>query len=350
MGLNSREKAAGQVLDAGTAVHGSVVDMPGDGDFEYSVVVVNFNTRVLLAECLRSVFAAASSGQLEVLVVDNGSNDGSADMVGTDFPRVRLLRNVHNIGFAAANNQALSAARGQIIILLNSDAALLPDALLELRAAFDKRPALGIAGLRLLNSDGKLQPSWGNFPTALDEFRFQTFIFKLWPAGFPYGRRVHSARRVYYEHFQWVDWVTGAALALRREVYDRIGGLPERGHMYGEDLEYCWRAKAAGFGIGYCPSAGAYHHLQGTAKQDYGRWIEHYTLAMLAFYAQHRPAADFRRAAYFIWAGSLLRRYLWQALAWTAVSRQPEIAGRIKGYIRAAELAKAALRSPPSTK
>src|SRR5579859_152547 len=249
---------------------------------DISVIVVNYNTRDLLAACLHSVTDCQAGTAAEVWVVDNASTDGSADMVAAAFPAVQLIRNAHNLGFAAANNQVMQQAHGDLILLLNSDAALQPGCLVQLQAAFAEYPTLGIAGPQLLNSDGTIQPSWGDFPTSATEFVFQSFLFKFWPVRFPYGRRIHVLQRPAYRRFQWADGVTGAAFMLRRKVLDQIGGLPQDTFLYAEDLEYCWRARQAGFGVAYCPSAGAYHVGQGSGRQDYGAWIENYTRGMLA--------------------------------------------------------------------
>jgi GT2 family glycosyltransferase len=150
-----------------------------------SVIVVSYNTRQLLAECLASVRASHTAGPVELLVVDNASTDGSPEMVRSEFGDACLIRNSRNVGFAAANNQALRQAQGRRILLLNSDTVLQPDALTQLQSAFDHQPGLGIAGPRLLNHDGSLQPSWGGYPSARSEFLFQSFLFKVWPAASP---------------------------------------------------------------------------------------------------------------------------------------------------------------------
>jgi N-acetylglucosaminyl-diphospho-decaprenol L-rhamnosyltransferase len=270
---------------------------------DLSIVIVNYNTRDLLVHCLRSVFVTLDVMSAEVWVVDNASTDGSSEMVVASFPKVRLIRNAHNVGFAAANNQALCQTEGRFLFLLNSDATLLPNSLLILRETLVKQESLGICGPCLLNPDGSIQPSWGDFPTPTTEFLFQSFLFKLWPCRFPYGRRIHFLLRPTYQRFQWVDWVTGAAFMLRREVFDQVGGLPEGNFMYGEDLEYCVRARQAGFKVAYVPTAKVYHHLQVSSRRDYSRWIENYSRATLSYYLRYGSVADCQRTAYLIILG-----------------------------------------------
>jgi GT2 family glycosyltransferase len=319
--------------------------MPLEQATEFSIIVVSHNTRDLLAVCLESVRREMSGLSHQVLVVDNASTDGSPELAAAQFPEACLIVNQENRGFAAANNQALAAARGRLLLLVNSDACLQPEAGINLRAAFAEQPDMGIAGLRLLNPDGTLQPSWGDFPTARVELFFQSYLYKLWPVAFPYGRRVHPFQRAAYRTFRWVDWVTGAAFAIRRQVYERLGGLPEHNHMYGEDLEYCWRTRAIGYRVGYCPSATATHLLSASGKKDYARWVENYTAAMLHYYQQHCSGKEFRRAARYIWGGSNLRQQACRLLAAVLSARRREMLERERGYARAAALAQAALRS-----
>jgi GT2 family glycosyltransferase len=305
-----------------------------------SVIVVAHNARELVRACLASIPTDS-----ELLVVDNASIDGCAEMIAAEFPRANLIRNPINVGFARANNQALRKAKGELILLLNSDAELRADCLASLETAFAAHPELGIAGPRLLNTDGTWQPSWGKFPTPATEFLFQSYLYKIWPTCFPYGRRVSIYFHRAYGAFRWVEWVTGAALILRRQVYDAIGGLPENTFMYGEDLEYCALARAAGFGVAYVPTASVCHHLQASSRRDYARWIENYTQATLAYYSLHGMPAERSAVARWIIAGSILRRTLWLLAGWMSPGLRQEAQHRARGYRKAESLAKTVLQA-----
>lgn len=305
-----------------------------------SVIVVSYNAQDLARACLASIPTGP-----ELLVVDNASTDGCADMVAAEFPGARLMRNIENVGFARANNQALRQANGELVLLLNSDAELRPGCLAALQSAFATHPKLGIAGPRLLNPDGTWQPSWGDFPTPATEFLFQSYLYKIWPTRFPYDRHISLWLRRAYRVFQWVDWVTGAALMLRRQVYEAIGGLPEGTFMYGEDVEYCARARAAGFGVAYVPTASVCHRLQTSSRRDYARWIENYTQATLAYYRQHSTPTERRAVARWIIAGSTLRRLLWMLVGLTFPVRRQEAQQRSQGYRRASLLAREVLHT-----
>jgi GT2 family glycosyltransferase len=143
-----------------------------------------------------------------------------------------------------------------------------------------------------------------------------------------------------YLRFHRVDWVTGAALMLRREVYQKIGGLPDENFMYGEDLEFCARARQAGFDVAYEPAAEVYHRQGGSVRGDYDRWIERYTQATLNYFDRYGSLRQRRQVAALVFAGSRLREWIWAVMGQLWPGRRPEAAARAAGYRRAAELAR----------
>ncbi|MBC7224061.1 MAG: glycosyltransferase family 2 protein, partial [Anaerolineae bacterium] len=225
---------------------------------DFSVIVVNWNTRDLLRECLASVVAQVGEVALELLVVDNASTDGSAQMVPQEFPQARLWENAENRGFAAANNQAIAQARGRYLFLLNSDAALRPGALRALAGFLDAHPEAAVAGPLVLNPDGTVQASCFRFPTAWDVFCEMSFLTALFPRSPFFNRRGMGGfdRRTVRE----VDWVLGAAMAVRREWAERVGGLDEGYFMYVEEMDWCRRIREAGGRVFFFPRAEVVHH------------------------------------------------------------------------------------------
>jgi len=225
---------------------------------DVSVIVVNWNTRDLLRECLASVVAQMGEVALELLVVDNASTDGSAEMVRQEFPQARLWVNAENRGFAAANNQAIAQAQGRYLFLLNSDAYLWPGALQALRDFLDAHPEAAVVGPKVLNPDGTTQPSCFRFPTAWDVFCEMAFLSALFPGSPLFNRRGMGGfdRRTVRE----VDWVLGAAMAVRREWAERVGGLDEGYFVYAEELDWCRRIRGAGGRIFFFPGAEVVHY------------------------------------------------------------------------------------------
>lgn len=229
-----------------------------------SIVIVSWNTRALLNECLRAVDASlAASPHLaaEAWVVDNASADGSADHVAQAFPHVRLIRNTENVGFAHANNQALRQARGRFWLLLNSDAMIRGTALADLVAVLEAHPEAGVCGPRLLNGDNSLQVSWARFPGLRSELsgaldRSQSPCL---PAAFA-GEQMPSEPFV-------VDWVGGACFLVRAEAARQVGLLREDFFMYGEETEWCHRFARAGWKTLLAPGI-AVTHLGGQSSQS----------------------------------------------------------------------------------
>lgn len=225
-----------------------------------SVIIVNWNTRKLLQDCLASLPLGFPNSSYETFVVDNGSTDGSQDMVREQFPQVTLIQNPRNLGFAAANNIALRQAGGEFFLLLNSDTVLTPGAIDTLVDYLRSHPQTGFCGPQLLNGDGSLQNSVANFPSLATELGQKALLKALFPKRF-YSKKFTSDMPVV------VESLVGAALMARREMTDCIGFYDEDFFFFFEETEWCRRGMLAGWKCELVPHARVYH-LQGqTAKQ-----------------------------------------------------------------------------------
>lgn len=231
-----------------------------------SVIIPNWNTRDLLARALDAVAVSAAELPHEVIVVDNGSTDGSLELLRARYPAVRVIANDRNLGFAAANNQGLALARGAACLLLNSDAAPEPAAIPVLWAALVERPRAGVVGPRLLNADGSLQGSRRRFPTPATLFVESTPVAGLPPAR-RLVRRFHLAD-VPEAAVQAVDWLVGACLLVRREAVAAAGPLDARFFMYAEEVEWQWRIRRAGWEVWYYPAARVLHDGGRSSERD----------------------------------------------------------------------------------
>lgn len=222
-----------------------------------SVVIVSFNTKDLLRECLESLRIESDAIAHEIFVVDNLSRDGSADMVEREFPNVRLIRSDRNLGFAAANNRAFSLATGRYLVLLNSDAFLYPGALQKAIAYMDSDPTIGLGGARLVGRDGSWQPSARLFPSLLNDFLTLSGLAAKYPHSTFFGRfdRTWADQSVKAE----VDWVPGAFSIVRRSVLEQIGFFDENFFLYYEEVDLCRRIKLAGYAIVYWPDVTVVH-------------------------------------------------------------------------------------------
>ncbi len=235
---------------------------------DLSVIVVNWNTLERLRACLRSLDEHLSSVRHEVIVIDNASSDGSPEMVETEFPAVRLVRNEENVGFGRANNQAMRLADGTWFLLLNSDTELLDESVAELFREVRETSDIGVAHCRLIFPDGRLQHSAYRFPSLPVELVENLGLYKLLPRKTA-GRLLLSGYWDYSEETD-VDWVAGAFMLMPREVFDRTGGFDERLFMYGEDLEWCLRIHENGWRVRYFPKASIRHWDHASAAIRWG--------------------------------------------------------------------------------
>ena len=230
-----------------------------------SIIIVNWNTRDLLAQCLHSVLTdirALPSLRVETLVVDNASTDGSVQLVWKQFPWVQLIVNKKNVGFATANNQAIRASLGRYVLLLNSDTKIKLGALKTLVDFLDSHVQAGAVGAYLLNSDETtLQTSCYPFPTLWRELWRLFHLDVLYPVGI-------------YQMANWdlntareVDVIQGAALMLRREALNQVGLLDERYFMYTEEVDLCYRLQKGGWLLFWVPQSKVVHYGGQSAKQ-----------------------------------------------------------------------------------
>ena len=234
---------------------------------DLSIVIVNWNVKELLAACLASVYASLEGTGLvyEVLVVDNASCDGSAEMVRERFPQVHLLANADNRGFAAANNQALAETSGRCVVLLNPDTILRGDALGTLLRFMDSTPSAGMAGPRLVYPDGRFQHSAFRFPSLAQAF----FDF------FPLHHRLLESRlngrypRSLYAsgHPFAIDHPLGACMMVRRQVVEQVGDMDEQFFIYCEEVDWAMRIKRAGWDVYCVPVAEVVHYVGQSTRQ-----------------------------------------------------------------------------------
>lgn len=233
---------------------------------DVSIIIVNYNTKDLTIECLRSVIKYTKNISYEIILVDNASSDGSVEKIeksirsikGTKSIKCKVIQNTDNLGFSGGNNVGIKQAKGKYILLLNSDTKLFDNSIVKMVKFMDQRSDAGIASCKLLNRDKSVQPSGGYFPTLGRLFAWATFIDDLPFIGNFIGS--YHPKISLYNSQRELDWVTGAFFLIRQEVVEKIGLLNEKFFMYVEELEYCYRAKKAGFKVFYTPLASIIHY------------------------------------------------------------------------------------------
>ncbi len=230
-----------------------------------SIVIVSWNVRDLLKECLGSIFHFAPSFPFEVFVVDNASSDGSAAMVSADFPNVTLITNTENRGFAYACNQAIRQSKGEYVLLLNCDGHVIENTLNTFVQFLDSHPKAGIAGCHIINPDGSTQTSVRRFPTILSQLLMMLKVHHMLP-NLPLFKKYFAADFDYSQP-QQIDQPMGAAFLMRKKCLDDIGLLDELFFIWFEEVDLCKRAKVAGWEIWYDAESTVVHHGGQSFKQ-----------------------------------------------------------------------------------
>ena len=285
--------------------------MPEAPALDLSVCLVSWRTWEDLRACLLSL-GEQPGLSLEIVVVDNASGDGTVERLREAFPQARVVANETNRGFAAACNQGLALASGRYRLLLNPDTWVPPGGLAELVAWADQHPRAGLVGPQLRYPDGRLQYSCRHFPTLTAGLLRNTLLGRL----FPHAASVSDYLMADWDHAQArkVDWVSGAAMLIRRELYEQIGPLDEGFFWGSEDVDYCWRAPQAGWEVWYTPTPRIVHAVGRSTDRVVTRTILRTHRSMYRLYAKHMARGPLGRALG--WVGVWLRAASVLAYAW----------------------------------
>jgi GT2 family glycosyltransferase len=308
-----------------------------------SVIIVSWNARACLEQCLASLTQETCRYPMEIIVVDNASSDGSAECVENQFPHVRLVRNDSNLGFARANNVGIAQSKGRYLCLVNSDVKVLKDCITRLVDYCEEHLQVGMVGPRVLGGDGKLQRSCRGFPNlwnmfcralALDTFfprvkAFCGYALSHWP----------------HDTLTEVDILSGCFWLARRDAAEGVGGLDESFFMYGEDMDWCRRFRSAGWELVFVPGAEAIHYGGASSanapvrfavelqRADFQYWRKHYSSLKVASYFLLACLYNVFRIAGFllaVLASKKQRSLRWQkvqmslaCLEWMFLGRKP---------------------------
>lgn len=222
---------------------------------DISIVIVNWNTKILLLDCLASVYKTVKNISMEIWVVDNASSDGSMDAVQRFYPDTKIIQNSKNLGFAAANNRAFKRMRGRYALLLNTDTVLTEGAVETIYNFMEHHPDVGMACGQLLNQDGSKQNSFANFPSLAALIFGEALLQVLFPKKYPSKRNVGSKPME-------VDSCIGACMMVRGEAMEAVEWLDESFFFFFEETDWAYRMKQAGWKVYMVPSARIFH-LQG---------------------------------------------------------------------------------------
>lgn len=253
---------------------------------DLSVIIVNYNVKAFLEQCLMAIERAKHDLNIEIFVVDNASVDGSQAMVKKRFPYVHLIENKKNIGFSKANNQALKLINGKYILILNPDTLIQEDTLIILKNFLDTHPNAGAVGCKLINPDGSFQiASRRGLPTPWVAFTRIFGLSKIFPKSRLFGKynMTYLGSNVKSE----VDVLPGSLMFMRKDILDKIGYFNEDYFMYGEDIDLCYRIKKEGWKIFYIPTTKAIHYKGESTKKGEISFVSNFYSAMLIFTNKH---------------------------------------------------------------
>ena len=250
-----------------------------------SVIIVNYNVKYHLEQCIRSVQKASEGLSADIWVVDNASSDGSMDYLQPLFPDIHFISNTENVGYSRANNQAIRESKGEYVLLLNPDTIVAEDTLKGCVDFLDAHPKVGATGVRMLNADGTFAPeSRRGLPTPFTSFCKMTGLSALFPKSRTFGK--YYMKYLDADEANPIEVISGAFNMLRRKALDEVGLLDEKFFMYGEDIDLSYRMLLGGWQNYYIPYNILHYKGESTQKSSF-RYVHVFYNAMLIFFNKH---------------------------------------------------------------
>jgi hypothetical protein len=264
---------------------------------DLSVIIVSYNVKAQLQRCLCCL--QPNPEFLEIVVVDNNSGDGSQQMLKENFPQIKTIFNGNNLGFSRAANQGIEIASANYILLLNPDTQVDLASLKAMVELLEKNQSVGILGPRIVDSSGKRQYSARNLPSLATSFAaHDSFLNRILP-GNPWSEK-YLGKKLNVDQASEVDWVSGSCMLIRRKVFDSIGLLDDRFYMFVEDVDFCRRAKTAGWKVVYLPSAKIVHQAGQSVRQRKIKMLAEHHKSMYYYFRKYYGSAKFTRPVVFL--------------------------------------------------
>lgn len=298
---------------------------------DISIVIVSWNTSDVLRNCLQSVYKQAGAASFEVTVIDNSSSDGSCEMLKREFPQVILIKNSENRGFAAANNQGMAVSKGRYVLLLNSDTIILDNAIAKTISFADTHPEAAVVGCKVLNPDRSLQPTCFMFPSIVNMLLSSSYLYKLFPRSRIFGRE----RMTWWDRgdVREVNVVTGCFMLVRRKAIDQVGMMDEQFFMYGEETDWCYRFKKAGWKVMFAP-VGEIIHLGGQSSHKvHAEMLVQLRLSILKFISKHHGWLKHKIACFLTTLFFALRVPIWLIVSVFGCKNRGQAVVKLLAYI-----------------
>lgn len=255
-------------------------------EMDLSIIIVNYNTRELTLQCISSIYESNIDNSFEVFVVDNNSSDNSVEAIRQQFPNVILIENTRNVGFSKANNQAIKQATGAFVLLLNSDTIVKENTLSIMLQYMKENEDVGAAGCEVLLPDGTLDKACHRgFPTPSASFYYMTGLAKKYSNN-PRFNLYHKSY-LNMDEIHEIDCLVGAFMIVRAKTIQEVGMLDETFFMYGEDIDWCYRIKEAGWDIIYNPTVSIIHYKGASSRKKPAKIVYEFHRAMYLFHKKH---------------------------------------------------------------
>ena len=298
------------------------MSIPEQHQIQVSAIIVSYNTRDVTLQCLEALGRELCEISSEILVVDNASRDGSVQAIRDRFPMAYVISNSSNLGFGAANNQAMRCARGEQYLLLNSDTFLLPGSVKAMIQTLQDYPAAGVVGPSLIYPNGCFQRSCFTFPSPGKAWLECLGLLRLFtrPERKPSPQ---TDRRI-------VPWLIGACLLLRREVYERVGGFDEHFFMYGEETDWEYRIRKTGYEIFFEPAAEAMHLAGSSRPAEHESFNPFFYSGQDRYYRKHFGPAGFLSYRLAMIVGCILRLSAWSCAALVSTNVREQVTPKCK--------------------
>ncbi|MHC4571331.1 MAG: glycosyltransferase family 2 protein [Planctomycetota bacterium] len=312
---------------------------------DVSIIIVSWNTKDILYGCLKSISEQTKNIDYEIVVVDNASTDGSVEMIKKNFLSVILIENSKNRGFAAANNQGIIISKGHYVLLLNSDTIVLDNAITKTVRFVDAHSEAAVVGCRVLNPDRTLQPTCFMFPSILNMILSSSYLYKLFPRSTFFGRE----RMAWWDRsdVRAVDVVTGCFMLVRREAIEQVGMMDEQFFMYGEETDWCYRFKQAGWKIMFTPVGEIIHWGGQSTKKLRVDMLVQLRLSILKFISKHHGWLKHKVACFLTALFFALRVPMWFAASILGRKCRKQATVRLRAYVSGIGQALFALAGSP---
>lgn len=300
------------------------------GNVTLSISLVNTNNKALLHECLKSLFCTQHGVEFETIVVDNVSTDGSVAMVREAFPQVRLIINDSRKGFGANHNQAIAASGGRFVLVLNEDTVVKPGALRSMVDFLEAHRDVAAVGCRLENPDGTLQPSCYKFPSPARAIAENLLLV----AAFPNNRFFGDYRAWSHDAVRYVDFVSGAAIMVRREAIQAVGTFDERFFIYAEETDWCYRMARAGWKVAFVPDGTIVHFGGQSSIAIKDRQFCEFNRSGQRYIRKHYGSGGAAINSLAMLVGGVLRVVLWSGVYVGRTAQRATAASRVRLWCR----------------